>query len=308
MAGVIKPKRKNVSEQNAKKDDARLEEINKEIKNRDKVNLPLNLIYPPTYHDRKFINKHSIVELSDSIKSSGLIYPIVVRKIGKDKYERIIGFRRLEAYKILKKETIPTIILENISDEDALLLMTTENIQREDLSVYDETLALLDYLGVSLKIDQKETLKLLNRYKNFSSGAIELTQDEKINFEKVEEILSKTGKITINTLVNRLTMLNVHPLLREELSRGELSFSNAQILNKLNDKEILKVAIKEVINQGYSKRETSAYVNSLLPKKQVKADSDLKKISKIKLDALDKEKRSRISELVKQILILIEKE
>ncbi len=306
MAGAIKPKRKNVSEQNAKKDDARLEEINKEIKNNDKVNLPLNLIFPPTYHDRKFINRHSIVELSDSIKSRGLIYPIVVRKLGKDKYERIIGFRRLEAYKILKKETIPTIILENVSDEDALLLMTTENIQREDLSVYDETLALLDYLGVSLKIDQKETIKLLNRYKNFNSGAIELTQEEKLNFEKVEEILSKTGKITINTLVNRLTMLNVHPLLKEELSRGELSFSNAQILNKLNDEEVLKAAIKEVLYQGYSKRETSAYINSLLPKKQVKADSNMKKISKIKLDKLDEEKKGRVNDLIKQILALVE--
>lgn len=306
MAGAIKPKRKNVSEQNAKKDDARLEEINKEIKNHDKVNLPLNLIFPPTYHDRKFINRHSIVELSDSIKSRGLIYPIVVRKLGKDKYERIIGFRRLEAYKILKKETIPTIILENVSDEDALLLMTTENIQREDLSVYDETLALLDYLGVSLKIDQKETIKLLNRYKNFNSGAIELTQEEKLNFEKVEEILSKTGKITINTLVNRLTMLNVHPLLKEELSRGELSFSNAQILNKLNDEEVLKAAIKEVLYQGYSKRETSAYINSLLPKKQVKADSNMKKISKIKLDTLDEEKKGRVNDLIKQILALVE--
>ncbi len=306
MAGAIKPKRKNVSEQNAKKDDARLEEINKEIKNNDKVNLPLNLIFPPTYHDRKFINRHSIVELSDSIKSRGLIYPIVVRKLGKDKYERIIGFRRLEAYKILKKETIPTIILENVSDEDALLLMTTENIQREDLSVYDETLALLDYLGVSLKIDQKETIKLLNRYKNFNSGAIELTQEEKLNFEKVEEILSKTGKITINTLVNRLTMLNVHPLLKEELSRGELSFSNAQILNKLNDEEVLKAAIKEVLYQGYSKRETSAYINSLLPKKQVKADSNMKKISKIKLDTLDEEKKGRVNDLIKQILALVE--
>ena len=306
MAKVVKPKRKNVSEQNARSADAMFQEINNERKDGNYIEVPIKNISSPMYHDRKYIDKYSIVELSDSIKSNGLIYPIVVRKLGENHYERIIGYRRIEAFKILKKESIPTIVLENISDEDALLLMTTENIQREDLSVYDETLALLDYLAVSLRIDQAEVIRLLNRYKNYSSGVIELTQSEKTNFEKVEIILAKTGKITINALVHRLTMLNVHELLKDELSKGVLSFSNAQILNKIKEETVLKKAIHEVIEQGYSKRETLIYVKKLLPIKQKNEETSIKKISKINIEKLDKDKKKKVSGLIEQILEIVE--
>lgn len=294
---AIKPPRKNISASN-------IEKIQEEIKVSDKIDISINIILSPKFHDRRFINKHSIVELSESIKLNGLIYPIVLRMLDNGKYERIIGYRRIEAYKILKRTTIPAIVLKNISDEEALLLMTTENIQREDLSIYDETLALLDYIGVSLQIGTDEVLKLLNRYKNFSSGVINLTQIEKDNYEKVESILAKTGKITINTLVNRLSMLNVHPLLKQKLSEGSLSFSNAQILNKISDDALLSSSIDKVISESYSKRETYSFVKSLLPTKKTHSDN-IDKISKIKLEQLSKSTKNKVNKLIEEILVLV---
>ncbi|WP_294965619.1 ParB/RepB/Spo0J family partition protein [Sulfurimonas sp.] len=304
MAGStnLKPKRKDISASNTHI----VEKIKGDIKSHEKTSILIESIKSPKYHDRRYINKHSIVELSDSIKAKGLIYPIVVRILNDGSYERIIGYRRLEAYKILKEKKIPAIILKNISDADAILLMATENIQREDLSVYDETLALLDYLGVSLELNQKDTIKILNRYKNFSSGSVELTQEEKLRFENIENILAKTGKVTTNALVNRLSILNVHQMLKVELSKGDLSISIAQILNKIDNEKILKVALKEVLEQGYSKRETSSYVNSLLPSKESKPESGIKRISKIKLDQLDKNKKIEIENLINKILSLID--
>ena len=100
----VKPPRKNISAENAKKiDDDRLKDIREDIKENNKVEFLVSSIKPPKFHDRRYIDKLSIVELSESIDASGLIYPIVIRELEDGTHERIIGYRRIEAYKILKK-------------------------------------------------------------------------------------------------------------------------------------------------------------------------------------------------------------
>jgi ParB family chromosome partitioning protein len=296
---AIKPQRRNVSKEKLE------EKVRSEMEKNNFTEVLIDSIASPKWHDRKYIDKHSIVELSESIKSTGLIYPIVLRRLKDGTLERMIGFRRIEAFKILKKKKIPAIILENISDEAALLYMTTENLQRENLSPYDETLALIDYVSVALGVKDKDVLKILNRFKNYDSGKIQLKQDEKKKFDEVEQILSKTGRITISTLVNRFPMLNIHPLLKEALSQGKLSFSNAKLLDTIKDEKLLSEAIAEVLSNGYSKRETAALVKSIVsqPKENEKRDK-LKMISKIKLDRLDEDKAKEIERLIDKIIEL----
>ena len=301
---VTRPPRKNLSKDNFDKKSKTQEEIKENIKNSNYVELEISSIVPPKYHDRRFIDKYSIVELSKTIESVGLIYPVVVRKLKDGTYERLIGFRRIEAFKILKKKKIPTIILENITDSQAMLFMVTENIQRENLSIYDETLALIDYISASLDIGSKETIKLLFRYKNFTAGRVELQNKEKKTFETIEEILEKTGKININGMTNRLTIFNVHPMLKASLSEGNLSFTNAQILNKITNEETLELAIAQVVLDRYSKRETISYVAELLKPLKPKESkvSDLKLVSKIKINKLDKNAQKNIEVLLSEIL------
>lgn len=299
---AIRPTRKNISKSNNKT----LEEITNQIKSGEVLEVEIASIKPPKYHDRKYIDKTSIYELSESIKSEGLIYPIVLRELEDGTLERMIGYRRLEATKLLKRKTIKAIVLKNISDAKALLLMTTENIQRVDLSIYDETLALFDYISVSLGMTTEETMKLFNRYKNYTTGAIELTDEELNKYETVEDILSKTGKISIGGMINRLNMISFKEPIKNELSKGTLSFSNAKILNKINDETVLKEAINTVIENKYSKRETSKYVAGLLPQKSEKNASILKKVSKINLSKLDEEKKTKIESLLQQILKISE--
>lgn len=255
------PARKNISAETTSK---RIEEaealrqsISESIENKtsNTIEVPIASISSPKFHDRRWHDKMAIVELSKSIEAVGLIYPVVLRRVGEG-LERIIGYRRIEAYKILGKETIPAIILENVDDDMAILLMATENMQREDISVYDETLALIDYLKVAINETQEGIEKLLIRFKNHDAGSIQLNDEEKEKRLQMNEVLKKTGKIEISGLLNRLTMLSMHPLIKEALSASRLSFSNAQVLQKLSKNEVaLKVVMARVIDENMSKRE-----------------------------------------------------
>lgn len=311
------PPRKNLSQEVADKRMAEIEElkerVNSEIKEKgvnSSVEVPISDISSPTYHDRRWHDKMAIVELSRSIDSVGLIYPVVLRKVG-DKLERIIGYRRIEAYKVLNRQTIPAIILDDVSDEMAILLMTTENLQREDISVYDETLAIIDYIKVALGADAKEVEKLLNRFKNHSTGAIELTSDEKDKRELVAKILKKTGKIDISGLINRLNMLSMHQLIKDALSQSKLSFTNAQILQRLTkDETVLRDALRKVVEENLSKRETMTLVAGLIqPKEERKAENFTKKIKSIdvkKIEKLSADKQKEIQLHIDAILKVIE--
>ena len=298
------PKRINNSKKN-------LEDIIKEkTEKKEFTEIEIKAIDAPKFHDRRYISKHSIHELSESIKAtSGLIYPIVVRRKADGRFERIIGYRRIEAYRLLKKEKIPAIILDNISDSDALLLMTTENMQRENLSPYDETLALLDFISVSLQTTSEQVKKYINRFKNYDSGLIILSEEEKEIYAKIEKILEKTGKITFSTLANKIPILNLNPIIKEALSQGKLSFSNAKILDEIKDDEILKRAIDEVVSKRMSKREAAKFVKSLIGNNKEKSDLEksLKKISKLKIEKIPPENKEEIEYLIEKILKLAQK-
>ena len=298
------PKRINTSKNNLR------EMIKKAAESKNYKEIKIDLIQSPKYHDRKYIDSHAIYELSQSIEATnGIIYPIVVRELKDGTIERIIGYRRIKAYKLLKKETIPAIILKNISDKQALLLMTTENLQRENLSPYDETLALVDYVGVSLGISFDEVIKLLNRIKNFKNGVLVngITEKEKKEYFEVEKILANTGKITVSTLINRVNKTNVHPLLQEALSKGDMTFAVAQVLDEIKDEELLRSAIDEALKQNYSKREAQQYLKSILPQKKNNKYADkLKRIAKIKIDTLEKDKQKEIDTLITKIFEIAE--
>lgn len=112
------------------------------------VQIPLMYIIASKLNPRKTINQDSIIELSQSIKSVGLLQPITVRLIPDDNpahnvYQVIMGYRRYCACSYLEMETMPCIIVE-MDDEEALDAMIIENLQRQDIEPMDEARAFAD--------------------------------------------------------------------------------------------------------------------------------------------------------------------
>ncbi len=107
---------------------------------------------PGTFQHRKAFDDEALYELSNSIKSNGVIQPIIVRKKNNsDKYEIIAGERRTRASKYIGLSSIPAIVID-VNDKKALEISIIENIQREDLNVIEESSGyknLIDEFGYS---------------------------------------------------------------------------------------------------------------------------------------------------------------
>jgi len=223
--------------------------------------IPLSSIAEPKVHDRKSYSRDDISSLAKNIKATKmLLQPIVVRKIG-DKYERIIGFRRIEAVKELGWKDIPAIVLEDISDEQAMLIMLSENIQRENLNVYDQTVGIMEYIGLAFELNFEEVKKLLYHFRNVDSKTIasdpEKSEGQR---EKMESITQKLGNISVASLINRLKVFSLKDIILAALKEGKVSYTAAVELNKISDDQKIKNFIGALISGQCSIKDIKAFV------------------------------------------------
>ena len=103
--------------------------------------LPIEWLTPGKYQPRKDMSQDALEDLASSIRSQGVIQPIVVRQIGDESYEIIAGERRWRASQLAQLDVIPCII-KDVPDEAAVAIALIENIQREDLNAMEEAIAL----------------------------------------------------------------------------------------------------------------------------------------------------------------------
>ncbi|MEX5623741.1 ParB/RepB/Spo0J family partition protein, partial [Pseudomonas syringae] len=103
--------------------------------------LPVELIQRGKYQPRRDMDPEALEELAHSIRSHGVMQPIVVRPIGENRYEIIAGERRWRATQQAGLDTIPAMVRE-VPDEAAIAMALIENIQREDLNPLEEAMAL----------------------------------------------------------------------------------------------------------------------------------------------------------------------
>jgi ParB family chromosome partitioning protein len=104
---------------------------------RSVIDLPLERIKPNPFQPRQVFDPARLAELVESIKESGLIQPLVVRKMGEE-YELVVGERRLKAIEKLEWPTAPSLIIDSASNETVMEMALIENIQREDLNPIEE--------------------------------------------------------------------------------------------------------------------------------------------------------------------------
>lgn len=104
-------------------------------------NLKTSFLQPGKYQPRTSMDKASLAELADSIKTRGVMQPILVRQISGGRYEIIAGERRWRAAQMAGLQDVPALIRE-VADEAALAMSLIENIQRENLNPLEEALGI----------------------------------------------------------------------------------------------------------------------------------------------------------------------
>jgi len=238
--------------------------------------IPLTNLHPFKNHPFKLYDGERLKDMIESVKTNGVIIPIIVRPIEMDAlskqsiieseiYEILSGHNRVEAAKSAGFETVPAIIKENLSEDEALLIVTETNlIQRSfsDLS-HSERAASLAVHHEAIKIQGKRT-DLINDIENLlkSNGNVSNDADSATSAHIVRklEAREKTAQnyglnrgtvaryLRINTLINSLKQLidnNKIPL----LAAVELSYVSEQnqhdLFDLLNQNENFKIDIKK---------------------------------------------------------------
>ncbi len=226
--------------------------------------LLISSITEPVFIDRNCTDQETIFKLARNIKEYGLINPVVVRKKGKDKYERIAGYRRIEAFKMLKLDKITAVVLDNVDDKMAMMIMLSENMQREDLNPYDEVNSLLHLISITLNIAEDELKSILYRIDNHNTGKLKVfTFDEQEIKKQIEEILDKVVKYKFPGFIKKLAVLKLNPILVDAMKKNHLAFTHALLLNKLKKEDDLKGLLKETLENNTPYKELAEKVKIL---------------------------------------------
>jgi ParB family chromosome partitioning protein len=191
------------------------------------VELSLSQIRANPYQPRKHFDEHSLIELAESIKTHGLIQPIVVVE-DIDGYILVAGERRLRASKIAKLKTIRAVIV-HINEEKMRQQALIENIQRDELNVVD----------------------LAHAYG-------ELLEVHGITHEELSSMVHKSRAHITNTL--RLLQLSKKTL--AALKEGKFTAGHAKVLVGLSDKEQATM-VASIIGQKLSVRDVEAMMKSM---------------------------------------------
>ena len=198
------------------------------------LNLKIDRIVTNSNQPRKYFDNEKMSELKDSIKNSGLIQPITVRKILNGKYEVIAGERRYRACRELGMENISAIEI-SAGDARGYELSVLENIQREDLN----------------PIEEAESYLMLMEVYGYTQ-------------EKLSEKLGKTR----SSLSNKMRILKLPGSVKEMVKRGEISYGHARTLLSLSEQKKIEETAKEIIDKGYSVRETEKRVKVIMNKEK----------------------------------------
>lgn len=183
------------------------------------------------FQPRQDISPEGLEELTESIKSQGIIQPIIVRPITASTYEIIAGERRWRAAQLAGLSEIPAVV-KNISDEDAIAMALIENIQRENLNPIEEAYALQRLLQECNKTHQ--------------------------------EVAVAVGK-SRSAVTNMLRLLNLDMDVRLLLEHGDLEMGHARALLALTGED-QRQAAQTIVTKELSVREAEKLVKKILGK------------------------------------------
>jgi len=190
--------------------------------------VPIDQLQRGRYQPRREMDPDALEELAQSIRSQGIMQPIIVRPLTHDQHEIIAGERRWRAARLAGLDTVPVLVRE-IPDEAAIAMALIENIQREDLNPLEEAQA-------------------LHR----------LSNDFQLTHQELATLVGKSRA----TVTNLLRLLALGDEVKRLLENGDLEMGHARALLSL-DAARQREAARLIVAKGLSVRQTEDLVRSL---------------------------------------------
>jgi ParB family chromosome partitioning protein len=196
-------------------------------------NLPLSLLQPGKYQPRTRMDQQSLAELAESIKSRGVMQPILVRPVSAGRYEIIAGERRWRAAQLAGLPEVPAVIRE-VPDDAALAMSLIENIQRENLNPLEE-----------------------------AAGIQRLIMEFGMTHQEASQALGSSR----SAVSNLLRLLNLPAPVQELLMQGKIDMGHGRALLSLSPAKQIEIA-NVVAHKRLSVRETERLVHRLEHQKE----------------------------------------
>jgi ParB family chromosome partitioning protein len=183
-----------------------------------------------------------------------------------------------------------------------------ENLQREDLNPYEETLGVLDLLALELGKSREEVVSLLHRMRDEARGKVPQNVLGSPEVQKVEEIFRLLGRMSWQSFVQaRLPLLGLPEDLKEALEAGSIPYTAALELKKVKD-DALRRALLEEAKAGLSLRDLKAKVREALKREEAPRPwyrEVAARLTRLDLEALPSEKRRAVEKKLKELLELL---
>jgi ParB family transcriptional regulator, chromosome partitioning protein len=267
---------------------------------------------PKQQQPRRYFSQDKMNQLIASVEEHGILEPLIVRPLKAGDYELVAGERRLRAAKELGLAQVP-IVIRDFSDEKALEVALLENLQRDDLNPIDETEGILNLLCQVIKGSKADVVGLLNKFANAHRRQIQLTDEETESKELIDQLFLKIGRLNREGFrTNRLPLLNLPEDVLKILRKGELEYTKARVIAKLENPKQRKALIAETLRDNLSLTQIKLKVQEILnADTEIFIGEELRQslivLSKQKSAAWhDQEKYKRIERLVSELRKVLE--
>ena len=193
------------------------------------IKLDIDIIRPNPAQPRRRFSQTELEALAESIRTNGLLQPMVVRRVASG-YELVAGERRLRACRMAGLRNVP-VIVSNCTDEESAIFALTENLQRQDLNMFEEA---------------EGIRRLMAKW--------HITQ---------EECAARLGK-SQSALANKLRLLKLPGALREKILENHLTERHARALLRLPNEHTQNRAMDSILRSGLNVQQTEALVEKML--------------------------------------------
>lgn len=205
--------------------------------------ISLDMVIAGDCNIREKCYNNSLEQLSQSIKDYGMLQPILVKKLANDMLEIVSGHRRFLAAKMAGLQKISAIIINEENDKKLLIYFLSENLHHKKLDFFEEADAIF---------------KLIDEY-SFT-----------------QEMISESLGVSHLFVANRMQILNLDADVRAEIRKNNLSFEQALLISKINNKQNQLKVIESIVNNNLNIRQLQMMIEKINSKMNVFAKPESK--------------------------------
>ncbi len=222
----------------------------------------------PDKQPRRYFAPEKMTQLIESVKTHGILEPLLVRPLEAGGYELVAGERRFRAAVEAQFEQVPVSIRE-LDDREALQIALIENLHREDLNPIEETEGILQLLELQLGQDRSEIVTSLYRMQANAKGK----SYNVIGQDKVEQVFSQLAMSWESFTANRLPLLNLPSEVLESLREGKIAYTKAQAIGRVKNDAIRSKLLRAAVKDDLSLTQIRDRIKSLRIEQQKQASS-----------------------------------